>query len=160
METCDVPDGKAEDAYLVQEINFVEAGKAWQEWPSAILVSDIVKQYDIRYDLERKGGKMLVRRVSNFKFMRNNNNKNKNKNLVELGYLRRHGWLVGAGGPNSKETAALTWFEGVLNRVGYIGRPSTVPQGRHTPHFTSVWVKRVFAKLETETSPHWYPLVE
>lgn len=148
METCDVPDGNPEDAYLVQEINFVETGKAWQEWPSAILVSDIVKQYDIRYDLERKAGKMVVRKVPNYKFMRQNS-------VVELGYLRRHGWLVGAGRPKE---AALTWFEGVLNSVGYIGRPSTVPKGRHTPHFTGVWVKRVFAKLSTEKSPHWIPL--
>lgn len=148
METCDVSDGDPEDAYLVQEINFVEAGKAWQEWPSAILVSDIVKQYDIRYDLERKAGKMVVRKVPNYKFMRKNA-------VIELGYLRRHGWLVGAGEPKE---AALTWFEGVLNGVGYIGRPSTVPQGRHAPHFTNVWVKRVFAKLSTETSPHWIPL--
>lgn len=41
METCDAPDDKPEDAYLVQEISFVEAGKAWQEWPFAILVSDM-----------------------------------------------------------------------------------------------------------------------
>lgn len=156
METCDVPNGNAEDAYLVQEINFVEAGKAWQEWPSAILVSDIVKQYDIRYDLERKqGGKMVVRKVANFKFMRKMGKIN--AVLVELGSSRRHGWLVGAGEP--KEAAALIWFEGVLNSVGYVGRSSTVPQGRHAPHFTSVWVKRVFAKLLTETSPHWVPLI-
>lgn len=155
METCDVPNGNAEDAYLVQEINFVEAGKAWQEWPSAILVSDVVKQYDIRYDLERKQGKMVVRKVPSFKFMRKMGKNN--AVVVELGSLRRHGWLVGAGEP--KEAAALTWFEGVVNSVGYIGRPSTVPQGRHAPHFTTVWVKRVFAKLLTETSPHWVPLI-
>lgn len=148
METCDAPNDKPEDAYLVQEISFVESGKAWQEWPSAILVSDTVRQYDIRYDLERKGGKMVVRRVPNYKFLRKDA-------VVELGSLRRHGWLVGAGEPKE---AALIWFEGVLNRVGYVGRPSTVPQGRHAPHFTDIWVKRVFAKLSTEISPHWFPL--
>lgn len=70
MRGCAVPNDNAEDAYLVQEINFVEVGKVWPQWPSAILVSDIVKQYDIRYDLERKGGKMVVRKVPNFKFTR------------------------------------------------------------------------------------------
>lgn len=148
METCDAPDDKPEDAYLVQEISFVEAGKAWQEWPFAILVSDIVKQYDIRYDLERKGGKTVVRKVPNYKLLRKNA-------VVELGYLKRHGWLVGAGEPKE---AALAWFEGVINSVGYVGRPSIVPLGRHAPHFTNVWVKRVFAKLSTEISPHWFPL--
>lgn len=148
METCDAPDGNPEDAYLVQEISFVEAGKAWQGWPSAILVSDIVKQYDIRYDLERKGGKMVARRVPNFKFLRKNA-------IVELGYLKRHGWLVGAGEPKA---TALIWFEEVLNSVGHVDRPSTVPKGHHTPHFTDVWVKRVFARLSTEKSPHWIPL--
>lgn len=148
METCDAPDGDLEDAYLVQEINFVEAGKTWREWPSAILVSDIVKHFDIRYDLERKGGKMVVRKVPNYKFLRKNA-------VIELGHLRRRGWLVGAGEPKE---AALTWFEGVLNSVGSVGRPSTVPLGRHSPHFTDVWVKRVFSKLSTEISPHWSPL--
>lgn len=155
METCDVPNGNAEDAYLVQQISFAEADKPWQVWPAAILVSDLVKQYDIRYDLERKGGKMVVRKVANFKFMRKMGKDN--AVLVELGSLRRHGWLVGAGEP--KEAAALTWFEAVLNSVGYFNRPSTVPQGKHAPHFTNLWVKRVFAKLSTETSPHWVPLI-
>lgn len=145
METYHAPDDKPEDAYLVQEISFVEEGKAWQQWPAAILVSDVVKQYDIRYDLERKGGKMVVRKVPNYKFLRKNV-------VVKLGYLRRHGWLVGAGEPKK---AALIWFEGVLNNVGYVGRPSTIAQGRHAPHFTNVWVKRVFHRLSTEISPHW-----
>lgn len=148
METCDAPDGDLDDAYLVQEINFVETGKARQEWPSAILVSDIVKQYDIRYDLERKGGNMVVRRVPNYRFLRKNA-------VIELGDLRRHGWLVGAGEPKE---AALAWFEGVLNSVGYVGRPYTAPKGLRTPHFTDIWVKRVFARLSTQTSPHWVPL--
>lgn len=148
MDICDAPDDKPEDAYLVQEIGFAEEGTPWEKWPSAILVSDVAKQYDIRYDLERKGGKMSVRKVLNYKFLRKND-------IVELGYLRRHGWLVGAGEPKE---AALNWFDQVIDSVGHVDRPSTVAQGPYTPHFSGVWIKRVLTKLSTEISPYWVPL--
>lgn len=149
METCDAPDDKPEDAYLVQEIIFVEEGSVWQQWPAAILVSDVVKQYDIRYDLEKKGRTMVPRKIPNYKFLRKNA-------VVKLGCLRRHGWLVGAGEPKE---AALIWFEEVLRSVRYRAAPSTTARGRHTPHYSNVWVKNVFDKLSTEISPHWVPII-
>ena len=148
MNMCDAPDDKPEDAYLVQEIAFVEEGTPWEQWPSAILVSDVVKQYDIRYDLERKRGTMVVRKVPNYKFLRRNA-------VVQLGYMRRRGWLVGAGEPKE---AALSWFDGVVNSVPHINRPSTLSRGPHAAHHSSIWVKKVFAKLSAEISPHWVPL--
>lgn len=148
METCDAPGDNPEDAYLVQEIGFVEEGTPWEQWPSAILVTDVVKQYDIRYDLERKAGRIVVRKVSNYKFLRKNA-------VVQLGYLRRHGWLVGAGEPKE---AALSWFDRVVYSVGHVDRPSTVAQGPYTPHYTGVWIKKVLFKLSTEMSPHWVPI--
>ncbi len=148
METCDAPDDKPEDAYLVQEIRFSQEGTPWQQWPSAILVSDVAKQYDIRYDLERKGGKMAVRMVPNYKFLRKNA-------VIELGYYRRHGWLVGAGEPKE---AALSWFDQVVKSVGHADRPFTVAQGPYALHFSILWVSRVLVKLSAEMSPHWVPL--
>ena len=149
METCDAPDDKPEDAYLVQEISYVDEGLDWRQWRAAILVSDVVEQYDIRYDLERKGGKLVPRKVPNYKFLRKNA-------VVKLGYLRRRGWLVGAGEPKE---AALIWFEEVLKSVKQFPAPSTTGRGYRTPHYTDFWVKRVFKKLLTETSPHWVPII-
>lgn len=148
MNTCDAPDGNPEDAYLVQEIRFAEEGMRWEQWPSAILVSDVVKQYDIRYDLMRKGGKMVVRKVPNYKFLRKNA-------VIELGYYGRLGWLVGAG--QSKE-AALIWFDQVLNSVGHSDRPFTVAKAPYTLHFSTIWIRRVLVRLSAEKSSHWVPL--
>lgn len=149
MNTCDAPDGKSEDAYLVHEIGFVEEGLDWRQWPEAILVSDPVKQYDIRYDLERKAGQLMMRKVPNYKFLRKNT-------VVKLGYLHRRGWLVGAGQPKE---AALIWFETFLNSVKH--RPWTPPPYKKflPPHYSKLWVKRVFSKLLTEISPHWVPII-
>lgn len=149
MDTCDAPDDKPEDAYLVQEIRFAEEGTRWEQWPSAILVSDVIKQYDIRYDLMRQGGKMVVRKVPNYKFLRKNA-------VIELGYYRRHGWLVGAGG--QPKEAALIWFDQVVNNVGHSDRPFTIAQGPYALHFTTLWIGRVIARLSAEKSPHWVPL--
>lgn len=149
MDTCGAPDDKPEDAYLVQEINFVDEAVNWRQWRLAILVTDFVTQIDIRYDLERKGGKLVPRKVPNYKFLRQNA-------VVKLGYLRRHGWLVGAGEPKE---AALVWFEGVLKTVKQYPAPSTTGRGVQTPHYTNFWVRKVFNKLSTETSPHWVPII-
>lgn len=150
MNICDAPDGKPEDAYLVHEIGFVEEGLEWRQWPAAILVSDPVKQYDIRYDLERKGGQLVFRKVPSYKFLRKNS-------VIKLGYLQRRGWLVGAGG-EPKETA-LIWFETFLKSVKH--RPFLVNTFKKVfpPHYTKIWVKRVFNKLSTEVSPHWVPII-
>lgn len=149
MKTCDAPGDKPEDAYLVQEISFVDEGLDWRQWPAAILVSDVVEQYDIRYDLERKGGKLVPRKVLNYKFLRKNA-------VVKLGHLRRLGWLVGAGEPKE---AALIWFEGVLKSVKQWPSPSATTRGYRTPHFTDFWVKKVINKLLTEVSPHWVAII-
>ncbi len=149
MNMCDAPDGKPEDAYLVHEIGYVEEGLEWRQWPAAILVSDPVKQFDIRYDLERKGGQLVFRKVPNYKFLRKNT-------VVKLGYLQRRGWLVGAGEPKE---AALIWFETFLKSVKhrpYIPNPL---KKVFPPHYTKLWVKRVFNKLLTEVSPHWVPII-
>ena len=158
MNMCDAPDGKPEDAYLVHEIGFVEEGLEWRQWPAAILVSDPVRQYDIRYDLERRGGQLVFRKVSNYKFLRSKNA------VVKLGYFQRRGWLVGGGGAGgggggeSKE-AALIWFETFLKSVKhrpYIPNPL---KKVFPPHYTKLWVKRVFNKLLTEVSPYWVPII-
>lgn len=148
MNACDAPDGNPEDAYLVQEIRFAEEGTRWEQWPSAILVSDVVKQHDIRYDLMRQGGKMVVRKVPNYKFLRKNV-------VIELGYYRRLGWLVGAGQPKE---AALIWFDQVVNSVGHSDRPFTVAKGPYTLHFSTFWLRRVLLRLSAEKSSHWVPL--
>lgn len=91
---------------------------------------------------------MVVRKVSNYKFLRKNA-------VVELGYYRRHGWLVGAGQPKE---AALSWFDQVIYGISHPDRPFTVAKGPHSIHFSAQWVRRVLIKLSAERSPHWVPL--
>lgn len=73
---------------------------------------------------------------------------------MKLGYVRRRGWLVGAGGPKEE---ALKWFEGYLEKVGYAAPPTTYNE---PSHFTAIWVQRVFSRLWSEpTRPaHWVPI--
>lgn len=91
---------------------------------------------------------MVVRKVSNYKFLRKNA-------VVELGYYRRHGWLVGAGQPKE---AALSWFDQVIYGITHPDRPFTVAKGPHDIHFTAQWLRKVLIKLSAERSPHWVPL--
>lgn len=150
MKTCDAPDNKPENAYLVQEISFVDEALDWRQWPAAILVSDLVEPFDIRYDLGRKGGKLVLRKVLNYRFLRKNT-------IVKVGYMRRLGWLVGAGG-EPKETA-LIWFEGVLESVKHRQASPAAARGFWTPHYSKNWVKRVLDKLLIQKSPHWVPII-
>lgn len=122
----------------------------YRQWPAAILVSDPVEQYDIRYDLERKGVKLVLRKVPNYRFLRKNT-------VVKIGYMRRRGWLIGAGG--EPKEAALIWFEGVLDSVKHRPASPDAVRGFWTPHYSKNWVKRVLNKLLIQKSPHWVPII-
>lgn len=147
MEDCPAPNNNPDDAYLVQEIRFIQGSGRDSSWPAAILVTDLATEIDNRYDVTRQGQNYLVRKVANFKFLRQGQ-------VTRLGNVRRRGWLVGAGAPKEE---ALKWFEGYLDRVGY-GAPSFYTY--QTTHYTAIWVKRVFARLWSEPMrpPHWVPI--
>lgn len=72
--------------------------------------------------------------------------------LTKLGYVRRRGWLVGAGQPKE---VALKWFEDeVLGTTkGLDDSVSTVTK----LHFSATWVAKVFAKADQSGSPYWIP---
>lgn len=91
---------------------------------------------------------MVVRKVSNYKFLRKNA-------VIELGYYKRRGWLVGAGQPKE---AALSWFDQLIHSISHPDRPFTVAKGPQALHFSAHWVRRVLVKLSVERSPHWVPL--
>lgn len=147
MKDCPAPDNNPDGAYLVHEIRFIEGKVRQGFWPAAILVTDLATEIDIRYDLNRQGKNYLVRKVTNFKFLRQGE-------VIRLGYMRRRGWLVGAGVPKEE---ALKWFEGYLNGVGYASPPSTINEPNH---YTAIWVHRVFLRLSSEATraPHWVPI--
>lgn len=147
MEDCPAPNNNPDDAYLVQEIRFIEGRLREGNWPAAILVTDLTTEIDIRYDVTRQGQKYLIRKVANFKFLRQGQ-------VIKLGYVGRRGWLIGAGMPKEE---ALKWFEGYLDRVGYAAPPTT---SYEPSHYTAIWVRRVFWRLWSEPTrpPHWVPI--
>ncbi len=142
--SCTAPFTDQADAYVVHDITFQQSTQWWRS-PHAILVSDMLLPYDIRYDVWSNGRNLKYRKVPNFKFMRNNR-------MVELSNVVRRGWLVGQD-PDSKQ-AALDWFESIAKNAEYISLPQTESQ---VSHFTTVWVGKVFKELDASGSPYWLP---
>lgn len=146
-DDCPAPDKNPDDAYIVHEIRFSEGKAREKNWPAAILVTDLATGINIRYDVRQQGKIYLVRKVVNFKFLRQGQ-------VIKLGHVRRRGWLVGARQPKEQ---ALIWFERYLDGVGYAAPPANVNE---PSHFTAIWVRRVFTRLWLEpTRPtHWVPI--
>lgn len=72
--------------------------------------------------------------------------------LTKLGYVRRRGWLVGAGQPKE---VALKWFEDEV-----LGTTKGIDDSVSTAiklHFSATWVAKVFAKADQSRSPYWIP---
>ena len=142
--SCTAPFTDQADAYVVHDITFQQSTQWWRS-PHAILVSDMILPYDIRYDVWRNGKNLEYRKVPNFKFMRNTE-------MVELSNVVRRGWLVGQDSVSKQ--AALNWFEGIAKDAKYIGLPQSQSQGAH---FTNIWVGKVFKALDASGSPYWLP---
>lgn len=146
ISACDVPKDKINDAYIVREIRF-EEGKLRARWPAAILVSDPVKNIHFRYNVIRVGTpiKYKYQKITNAVFMRQGK-------VLKLGYVRRWGWLVGAGQQQPKEVA-LKWFEDEV--MGTTSVPEENIGKMPTLHYTAGWIAKVFAKAAQSGSPYW-----
>lgn len=147
IDDCYAPGNKPDDAYLVLEIQFSDGKAREKNWPAATLVTDLATGINVRYGIRQQRGIYLVRKVVNFKFLRQGQ-------VIRLAYVRRRGWLVGAGQPKEQ---ALILFEGYLDGVGFAAQPVTVNE---LSHFTAIWVRRVFTRLwlELMRPKHWFPM--
>ena len=144
MSYCDPPEG---GAYIVHDIHY-DGGtvrQLWKRWRAAILVTDITTDEDIKYEIIKTGPKFSVRKAKVVNFLQNGK-------VIKLGYMRRRGWIVGAGAPKEE---GLSWFE------RFVGTNEAVQvSGGSTPayHFSSYWSTMMFAKLFDSGSPYWVPL--
>lgn len=142
---CTSPNDDQQDAYVVHEIIFKGKTQPWR-YPHAILVSDSILPYDIRYDVAPQGKRLVFRRVANFKFIGNDNK------LIELSEIVRRGWLVGHD-QDSKQ-AALDWFESIAKTARYLDAGlGQIPK----KHYSKVWAARVLRALDDSHSPYWVP---
>lgn len=144
MSSCDPPEA---GAYIVHEIRYDGGNirRFWKRWRAAILVTDITTNEDIKYELVKNGAKFIVHRAKVVDFLQ------KGK-VIKLGYMRRRGWIVGAGAPKEE---GLSWFE---QFVGTNGAVSVNAGDAAEYHFSSAWTRNKFAKLFASGSPHWVPL--
>ena len=145
ISACDLPKDNNNDAYTVHEIRF-EEGKMKTRWPAVILVSDPANNVHIRYNVIRVGISSVYKyqKILNAVFMRQGK-------VVKLGYIRRRGWLVGAGQPKE---VALKWFEDeILKKTQALDDDNIarVPQ----LHFSAAWIKQAIAKADRSGSPYW-----
>ncbi len=144
ISACDLPKDDDNDAYIVREIRYVE-GKLKGRWPAAILVSDPVNNVHIQYKVIKiaASNTYTYQKIPNAIFIRQGK-------LMELGYVRRRGWLVGAG--QSKEVA-LKWFEDEI--MGSTkGLYDSILRAAST-HYSAVWIAKVLTKLDQSGSPFW-----
>lgn len=142
ISTCDLPKDNDNEAYLVREIRF-EEGRLKTRWPAAILVSDLVNQVHFRYNVMRVGTTYRYQKIPIAIFMRQGK-------VVKLGYVRRHGWLVGAGQPKE---VALEWFEDEILGTT-LGLDESITRIAGT-HYSTAWIAKVFAKADGSGSPYW-----
>lgn len=147
MSYCDPPEV---GAYIVHDIHFDggQIRRFWKRWRAAILVTDISTNEDIKYELYRDRDKFIVRKAKNFKFLEKGNK------VMKLGYMRKRGWIVGAGAPKED---GLRWFEEFIGLNGAAFVTQNFVNGNEAYHFTSDWTRRIFAKLFDSGSPHWRP---
>lgn len=125
----------------MREIRFVE-GRLKTRWPAAILVSDPTNEVNFRYNVIRVG-KYTYQKIANAVFVRQGK-------VVQLGYVRRRGWLVGAG--QSKEVA-LKWFEDeIMGTTRGLEGSFTKIAGIH---YSAEWIAKVIAKADASGSPYW-----
>lgn len=73
---------------------------------------------------------------------------------MNLGYVRRWGWLVGTTERQSKEVA-LKWFEDEVmgTTKGLYNSISTAD----FDHYSTAWIAKVFAKADQSGSRFWIP---
>lgn len=143
---CDLPKDNDQDFYVVREIRFVE-GRLKNRWPAAILVSDPTNKVNFRYNVIRVGkyNTYTYQKIPNVLFVRQGK-------IVQLGYVRRRGWLVGAG--QSKEVA-LKWFEDeVLGTTR--GLDDSIVKVAAL-HYSAEWIAKVIAKADQSGSPYRIP---
>lgn len=140
---CFSPIDDQTDSYVVHEITF-QAGDQTSRYPHALLVSDMILPYDIRYDVTPRDKKVVFRRIPNFKFFRNNE-------MLTLSKVVRRGWLVGHDG--SSKQAALDWFESVAKNIKWTQLGLRGPQ--YNTHYSAIWVGRVLRALDNSQSPFW-----
>ena len=144
ISACDLREDDIDDAYIVREIRFEES-KPKTRWHAAILVSDPVKNVHFQYNVI-KGGTPIYRyeKIINPVFMDQGR-------VLKLGYVKRWGWLVGAG-QQTKEVA-LKWFEDEV-----MGTTRSVPDegyGGSMYHYSARWIGKVFTKAARSGSPYW-----
>ncbi len=116
-----------------------------KRWVAAILVSDPANNVHFRYNVipVAKSPTYTYQKIPNAIFMRQGK-------LVKLGYVRRRGWLVGAGQPKE---VALKWFEDEV-----MGSNMGINEGfaRKTKgHYSTAWIEKVFAKADDSGSLFW-----
>lgn len=144
ISACDLPKDNNNDAYTVHEVRF-EEGRLKTRWPAAILVSDPANNVHIRYNVVRVGTSSLYKyqKILNAVFMRQGK-------VVKLGYIRRRGWLVGAGQPKE---VALKWFEDEILKTTQAldANIAKVP----LIHFSAAWIEKAIAKADQSGSPYW-----
>lgn len=141
---CDLARDNDQDVYIVREIRFVE-GRLKTRWPAAILVSDPTNEVNFRYNVIRVGKSTTYtyQKIPNAVFVRQGK-------VVQLGYVRRRGWLVGAG--QSKEVA-LKWFEDeIMGTTRGLEGSITKVAGIH---YSAAWIAKVIAKADESGSPYW-----
>ena len=144
ISACDLSKDDDNDAYIVREIRY-EEGRMRTRWPAAILVSDPVNNVHFQYKVIKiaASATYTYQKIPNALFIRQGK-------LVKLGYVRRRGWLVGAG--QSKEVA-LKWFEDeVMGTTRGLYDSISVAD---TTHYSAVWVAKVLAKADQSGSPFW-----
>lgn len=144
ISACDLPKDNDQDVYIVREIRFVE-GRLKSRWPAAILVSDPANEVNFRYNVIRvgKSTSYTYQKIPNAIFVRLGQ-------VVQLGYVRRRGWLVGAG--QSKDVA-LKWFEdAILGTTRGLEGSITKIAGIH---YSAAWIAKVIAKADESGSPYW-----
>ena len=144
ISACDLPKDGDNDAYIVQEIR-LEEGRQKSKWPAAILVSDPINNVYFRYNVIRieTSTTFTYQKIPSPIFIRQGK-------LVKLGYVRRRGWLVGAG--QSKEVA-LKWFEDEI--MGTTKRAEEGFARIATAHHSATWIAKVFTKADQSGSPFW-----
>lgn len=146
LSACDLPKDDVNDAYIVREIRYVES-RLKRRWPAAILVSDPVNNVHFLYKVIKieASATFTYQKVPNAKFIRQGK-------LVNLGYVRRRGWLVGAG--QSKEVA-LKWFEDEVMGTTK-GIYDSISKAA-LDHYSAEWIAKVFAKADQSGSRFWIP---
>lgn len=141
---CDLPKDDDNDAYIVREIRY-EEGRLKGRWPAAILVSDPVNNVHFQYKVVKIAASTTYtyQKIPNAIFMRQGK-------IMKLGYVRRWGWLVGAG--QSKEVA-LKWFEDEI--MGSTkGLYDSISRAA-TTHYSAVWIVKVLKKADQSGSLFW-----